>query len=691
MTSIIRKLFIAILMVSALQNISLGAKIYVSTKGSDRAGNGRKENPYATLYKALDVASKSAGASEVILEEGVYFMPEEGISLKNYPNKNSPLTIRGLGDVTLHGGVRISAEELEEVKSPDLLRRLPDKRGGVLYALDLKKFGVSKVGNLRPYGFGSGDAPAQTEAFFSAMPLTLAKYPNGNKKIPLGKILEDGFNKNNPSSWDNSKEKIGGVFAYTDERHERWVNAKDLWLSGIFHYGWAYNTVKVKKIDTEVKSVILDPQLPWGLQKKHKKLVVNAYQAINLFEELDVVGEYYIDREKLYFYVVLDKKPSAEEYFDFSLLREAFFELSDTENFTVKNVKFTAACDLAIKGLRCDKFVVDNCEFFNLGTSAVNVSSADVEKHSPERLASINNEFKNCKVHDTGSGGVSFSGGDEAKLLPSRNVISNSEFWNNARLHKSYSAHVTINGVGGMLSHCYFHDQSHMSVGYSGSEHVFEYNYFERCCRNFDDMGIIYTGRLPYNRGNIIRYNFFAETVASHRSSMICGVYIDDGSGGTLIEKNIFCRVGTPGRYGGFSAVYFHGGKDNIVKENVFIDCDVSASQVQWSDDKWESYWLQYPTSLRFVDSELYIKKYPEMKDIMSPSLKRMNSMFGCKLFRTQPPLRGKWDLQLPMSEMKPDVPCGKIDYWNLDLVNKYFGKDPLVRNILDKKPGILK
>ena len=667
------------------------AQIHVSSKGSDSSGDGGVQKPYATLYKAVEVASKSEGASEIILENGVYFMPEKGIVLKNYPNASSPLTIRGVGDVTVHGGVRISADNLVEVKKPDLLRRLPDKRDGRLYALDLKKFGVSKVGKVRPYGFGAMGGPAQTEAFFSAMPLTLAKYPNADQKIPLGKVLEDGFDKNNAKAWDESKEKIGGVFAYTDPRHERWANAGEVWLSGIFHHGWAYNTVKVKKIDTKNKSVTLDTQLPWGLHKSHHKLVVNAYQAINLFEELDAVGEYYIDRENLYFYVMLDKKPSASEYFDFSLLEKPFFELSDTENFTVKNVKFTAVCDVAIKGWRCDKFVVDGCEFFNLGSSAVNVSSASVEKHSAERLAAVNNEFKNCKVHDTGSGGVAFFGGNEAKLLPSRNVVSNSEFWNNARLQKSYSAHVLINGVGGVLSHCYFHDQSHMSVGYSGSEHVFEYNYFERCCRDFDDMGIIYTGRLPYNRGNIIRYNFFAETVASHKSSMMCGVYIDDGSGGTLIEKNIFCRVGTPGRGGGFSAVYFHGGKDNIVKENVFIDCDVAASQVQWSDKKWETYWKQYPSNVWLVNSELYIKKYPAMKNIMDPSLKRMNSMFGCKLFRTQPPLRGKWDLNLPMEEMKPDIPCGEIDYWDLNLVKKYFGKDPLVRNILAKKPGLLK
>ena len=137
--------------------------------------------------------------------------------------------------------------------------------------------------------------------------------------------------------------------------------------------------------------------------------------------------------------------------------------------------------------------------------------------------------------------------------------------------------------------------------------------------------------------------------------------------------------------------MYFHGGKDNIVKDNVFIDCDVAASQVQWKDERWGTYWKQYPTHLKYVDSEVYLKKYPEMKNIMDPSLKRMNVMRGGRLFRTNPPLRGKWDLHLPMEEMSPDIPCGKVDYWDMAQVRKYFGRDSLVKEILGWGPGLVK
>ena len=670
----------------------LGAvQLHVSPSGSDTEGDGGIQKPYATLSKAFSVASKDTGPSEIILEEGVYFMPRKGVEMKGYPTAQSPLTIRGVGKVVLHGGVRVPADALVEVRRADMLAKLPAKREGHLYAFDLKNYGVTRVGGMRAYGFGSMGGAAHTEAFFSKMPLTLAQYPNGSEKIPLGRVLENGFNKNEASAWDPSKEKIGGVFAYTDPRHERWTQAKDMWLSGIFHHGWAYNTVRVKKIDKDAKSVTLEAQLPWGVQKSHHKLVVNAYQAINLFEEMDAIGEYYIDRENLYFYVLLDRRPDSSEYFDFSLLDVPFIKLSNVEGLTLKNINFTASRATAISGNGCARVVIDGCNFNNLGSRAVNISAADVSKYSPERLAAINNEFKNGKVYDTGAGGVTFSGGNEELLLPSHNKIYNSEFWNNARLQKSYSAQAHLLGVGGILSHCYFHDHSHMSVGYSGSEHLFEFNYFERCCRDFDDMGVIYTGRLPYNRGNVIRGNFFAETVASHKSSMMCGVYVDDGSGGTLVEKNIFCRVGTPGRGGGFSAVYFHAGKDNIVKDNVFIDCDVAASQVQWGDERWGTYWKQYPTHLKYVDSEVYLKKYPEMKNIMDPSLKRMNVLRGGRLFRTKPPLRGKWDLHLPMEEMSPDIPCGKVDYWDMAQVRKYFGRDSLVKEILGWGPGLVK
>ena len=122
--------------------------------------------------------------------------------------------------------------------------------------------------------------------------MTLARWPNRGFVRPL-ELVDPGA-KGRPA-----------VLRYEDDRHERWANAPDGWLFGYFHYLWADSTIKIGAIDPEKRRWPPPPPtgIPHELQSMNDKQGI-IYYAFNLLEEIDIPGEWYLDRKSgiPYFY-----------------------------------------------------------------------------------------------------------------------------------------------------------------------------------------------------------------------------------------------------------------------------------------------------------------------------------------------------------------------------------------------------
>jgi hypothetical protein len=220
---------------------------------------------------------------------------------------------------------------------------------------------------------------------------------------------------------------------------------------------------------------------------------------------------------------------------------------------------------------------IAGCTLRNIGNLAVAITGGKA------------NGVVGCDIYESGDGGIRISGGNRRTLVPAGNYAHNNHIQRYSRWCRTYCAAVNIQGVGNRASHNLINDAPHLAFQVAGNNHIIEFNEVHHVCLATDDAGAFYIGRNPSERGNIIRYNFWHH-LGSTLGHGTAAVYLDDGICGTLIFGNVFYKAGSPGR-AKFGAVFVHGGKENIIANNVFADCAQAIGVAGWGQERW-SRWL---------------------------------------------------------------------------------------------------
>jgi hypothetical protein len=114
------------------------------------------------------------------------------------------------------------------------------------------------------------------------------------------------------------------------------------------------------------------------------------------------------------------------------------------------------------------------------------------------------------------------------------------------------------------VAHNLIHDAPHTGILYLANDSVIEFNEIHHVTLETGDCGAIYTGRDFAARGNIIRHNYIHDTGGYGMGSM--AVYLDDCVSGQTIYGNLFVRT--------TRAAFIGGGRDVLVENNVFVDCE---------------------------------------------------------------------------------------------------------------------
>lgn len=600
---------------------------HVSPSGQD-TNPGTIGQPFSTLNKAKKaVETGKAGNYTIWMRGGTYCfdrsvlfcnLGQKKVEIKNYSDEK----------VVFSGGANLQVSGFSLVKDKEILDRLRPEARGKVVEFDLNANEIPYDSSLIQSGFGHKIQPSACMLYFNKELLQVARWPNKGK-LSVGKVLDPG----SKPRWDNPPYR-GAVFKYDYDRAENWTKANDIWIYGVFSNGFSDDNLKVEAFNTHDKTLKTVQPHTYGVFSNKDKSTwdlaharqLRGYYVYNLLEEIDLPGEYYLDREtgKLYLW-----PPSSLEnaIIELSELTEPFLVFYNTYGISVSGIDFECSRGMGIFMDDVNDVQIKNCTFRNLSILGISAGESYSSVNLPPiknrvvgpQIQNRNIRIENCKIYETGSGGIYVEGGDRRNLVPANNIITNCELYDYCKLRKTGVAAIAIKGVGNTVSHCYIHDAPHMAIQFWGNNHLIEYNHIQNVCTNTSDAGAIYTGRDPSAQGTIIRNNFFDSVIQSE--NLVCAVYLDDGNCGISITDNIFYRCGNPEKRGsGFGAFHINGGYGNFMENNVFIECKRAYGSSPWNDKKWVGYLTKGVIPGRLakvdIDSKVYQNAYPMLKNL---------------------------------------------------------------------------
>jgi len=552
--------------------------LYVAPNGSD-TNPGTKERPLASLEKARDMireyrrrAKLPPGGVAVYLREGEYPRKETfQLTEQDSGTAESPVVYQAYPgeSARLYGGVRLTG--CAPVSDPAVVARIPEAARGKVVQFDLHAAGISDFTRAVP-SVGHGTQPVM-ELFSNRKPLTVARWPNEGF-IKVEQVVQQG---------DPAK-KQGFVFQYEGDRPGGWPQ-KDLHLYGYFQHLWADVVMGVASLDTKTRQITVAPTNPFEVREGY------PYFAFNLLEELDLPGEWYLDRATGILYVYPPVDPQQAEL-ELSVLGAPMVEMDRVSHVAICGLDFQLGQTdgLVIRG--GDHCLVAGCSIHHLGGTAVIVNGG------------TSHGIVGCDLYTLGRGGTIVTGGDRKTLAPAGHLVENCHVYDFSRVWRTYTPAVKLEGVGNRIAHNLFHDSPGHAMRIEGNDHTIELNEIHHVVLETDDQGGLDMWFNPTYRGNVIRWNYWHD-IASGRPCGQSGVRLDDAISDTLIYGNIFYRCSD----GNFGGVQIHGGKENVVDNNLFVDCLHAVSFSPWGPKRWAA----------FVESDRVIKETTEVVDIRKP------------------------------------------------------------------------
>jgi len=565
---------------------------FVSLSGNDSwsgklsAPNADKtDGPFATLEKAREAVRNASVLDPkpytVVVLEGRYELAKPfELTSSDAGEEGKRVTWKAESGKTVCLCAGKYLNDWKVVTDAEVLKRLPEAARGKVIQVDLKAAGVEDFGS--PKGGG-------LELFFDGKPMQVSRYPNEG----FLKIIS--VDENKPVDVRGTKGDQVGNFQFDDERVFEWATEKDAWVHGYWFWDWSEERHPILEIVKETKTLkVKPPYHSYGYRKGQ------WFYGFNMMCEIDVPGEYYVDREAgiLYFYPPAEVK---KDSLAVSVLNEVVKIKSDWVTFQGFTLELCRGTALSMQGTN-DLAV--GLTVRNIGGTGISASGTDQTVFG-------------CHLFNLGKNGISMNGGDRKTLEPSFNLVSNCEVHDYARVQRVYAPGISINGVGNTASHNKIYDAPHMGMGFGGNDNLIEFNEIFNVCYESNDAGAIYTGRNWSMRGNVLRWNEMRDVQGFEKRGCV-GIYLDDQFSSADIYENVFVNV--------TRATMIGGGRDTKIVNNLFINCSpcvhLDARGLGWQKDFTQN-WIKEleekgTTGGVNVMEPPYSTTYPEVTKILT-------------------------------------------------------------------------
>lgn len=588
-------------------------QLYVAPNGND-AWSGKRDTPssvkpdgpFATLERARDVirslrraGTMPKGGVTVWIRGGEFFRDRSFmISAADGGTADAPVAYRAVAGETprLIGGREIRGWHLVD-QSP-AKDRIAVRSLGRVWQADLKAQGIPVV----PIGAEkTSSLPARvmgTELYFQDRPMPIATWPAAGWEriatVPRG--------------------QKGDRFTYKGNEPAFWKDPANLWVHGYWTWDWAESYVKVGSIDPSTKAIVTLP--PYGVYGYSPN---RRWRAVNVLEELGEPGQWAIDRSAG---VVYFRPPAPlEDGRAFAAcLEDPIIRVDGASYVTIEGLTVECGLGAGIQVTGGSDVTVRGCTLRNLGTYGVWIGNGletgmwfDYANVIHPRDGGEHHTVADCDFYNLGGGGIVLAGGDRVSLTPSQHTAVNNHIHDYARWNRTCRAGISIDGVGARVANNLIHDAPHQAIFVNGNDNLVELNEIHHVCMETSDAGAFYMGRDWAQRGNVVRYNYFHDIGAT---ADVNAVYLDDWISGTVVFGNVFRKSGR--------GVMVGGGRDNLVENNIFVDC-TPAVHVDSRGQGWARYYFDGTDNTLFERLKLvhpdrppYSTHYPPLAKILA-------------------------------------------------------------------------
>lgn len=538
---------------------AIAVEFYVAPNGSD-TNPGTIDQPFLTLERARDslrkIKSSGPTSSEhyVYVRAGTYMMPQTLVlDEEDSGTEMGAILYRTYAGekVVLVGGGSIQnfiphTEFIYKTKvNPTDFNGIPFR----IVVFDEVRQVLARYPNSNPTDLSGGDwayVTGKRYSMYSDSP-GFDEYHAQNKHLDF---------------WQRNVPLLTRTLELNPEDARAWKHPEQGEVSIFPRFNWSHYVLPIISYDPTLRTLYLAEGSFYEIRPGDR------YFLQGLFEELDHPGEWYLDPTtwELYFW----PPKSIDNLSVYASSIEHIMLLRNCTHVRFEGFVFECSSGTPIVFKDCSHCSVTQCTIRNSGgydSSGISIEGGKA------------NSIVDCHIYAIGGNGLYVKGGNKITLDPGGHTVEHSTI-HHVGLVGRHGKGIQLEGSGNRVAHCLIHHVPHSAVFMWGNNHVIEFNKFHHTCLETEDAGAIGGGAIDWLswHGVLIRHNFISDTIGFgydvHRERWCSpyftyAVYPDWAASGVTILGNILVRAGSGG-------IMLHGGRNNIVENNIIVDNPIS-------------------------------------------------------------------------------------------------------------------